>query len=96
MQVAEDPGLGDRTIPVQRQAPDLVGAGHGEEEVREVRRHDDAVRAGHGADQQLEPSFRPQAVHPPGRVVQPGLALVGEEQVSIGGEEQVVDALEAL
>src|SRR4051794_16221337 len=96
MQVAENPGLGDGPVPVQRQAPDLIGTGHGDEEVREIRGHDDAVRAGHRADQQLEPPLRSQAIDAPGRVVQSGLPLVGEEDAAIGAKAEVVQPLEAL
>ena len=96
VQVAEHAGLGDATVRVQRQPPDLVGARHGDQRGAHVRRHNDAVRARHGADQASEAAVRRfQAVDSPGRILQPGLALVGEEQVSVRGEEQIVDTLEA-
>ena len=37
-----------------------------------------------------------QAPQPPGRVVQPGLALIGEIEVAIAREMQIVEPLEAL
>ena len=47
----------------------------------------------------IRQSSRPPAVEPvdpPGRIVQPGLALVGEIDVAVGSEMQIVAALEGL
>ena len=55
-----------------------------------------AVGADAGVDQAIEPAVGCQPIDPPGRIVQAGLALVGEIDVAIGGDMQIVAAPERI
>ena len=92
----EQADLARHAVGHQRQPPHGIAAGHAD--IEHVLRlvHDQAVGAGHGVDQHRELARRVVAIDAAGRIVQAGLALVGEVEIAIGGEEEIVDALEAL
>jgi hypothetical protein len=56
----------------------------------------DAVGARHVGREPVERAVRAQPVNAPGRVGNAGLSLVGEVEVAVRGEVEIVEALEAL
>ena len=87
--------LRERAVGHERPPPDAVAAGRGDEEHLFGRVEHEAVGARHVREQQFQPPVGAQAVHAPGRIVQAGLALVGEKDVAGGADREVVEALEA-
>ncbi len=92
----EQPDLRGGAVRHQRHAPDAIAAR--DRDVEDVLRavEHDAVGTWHGVDDQLEPAVGAQPIDAAGRVVQTGLSLVGEIKIAVAGENQIVDALEAL
>ena len=93
---AEAADLGDAAIFHERGAPHRVVARHGDEQHAFGGIKHEAVRADAGVDEAIELAARTQPIDTPGRIVQAGLALIGEIDVAIFGEMQVVAALEQL
>ena len=54
------------------------------------------VRARNVVGDDFEPPVRAQPVDRAGRILQPGLALVGEIKIAVGGEDEIVQPLEVL
>src|SRR5581483_5689172 len=91
-----DAGLRERPAGHERQAPDLLRARDRDVGLRVAVVERDAVRRGRVVDDALERSVLAEAKHPPRRIGDPGLPLVGEVQIAVVREVQVVEALEAL
>ena len=69
-----------------------VVARHGNEQRGFVGRQRQTVRARAIGEQVIEPAIRAQAIHTAGRVMQAGLALVGEIHIAVAGGDQIVGA----
>ena len=95
-QLDEQADLARHAVTHQRQPPHCVGARHADIEHVLALVHDEAVGARHGVDQLGELARRVVAIDAAGRIMQPGLALVGEIEIAVGRKEEIVDALEAL
>src|ERR1700752_4539798 len=93
---AEAADLGDAAVLHERRAPYRVVAGHGDEQHALAWVEHEAVGADAGVDEAIELAVRPQPIDAAGRIVQAGLALVGEIDVTIPCNIQVVAALEGL
>src|SRR3546814_16718678 len=95
-EIDEYADLRGRAVGVDRQAPDLVGAGHRQVEVLLVRCENEAVWARHRVDQAVELTIDSQPIDAPSRVLHSGLALIGEIEIAVAGKHQIIDALPAL
>src|SRR3546814_18904927 len=80
-EIDEYADLRGRAVGVDRQAPDLVGAGHRQVEVLLVRRENEAVGARHRVDKAVELAIGSQPLDAPRRVLHSGLALDGKSIV---------------
>lgn len=69
-----------------------VVARHGNEQRGFGGRQHQTVRARAIDEQAIEPAIRAQAIHTAGRVMQAGLALVGEIHIAVAGDDQIVGA----
>ncbi len=91
-----DAGLGERASGHERQPPDLLRARNGHEHVRVGLVERDAIGGGRIVDEALQLAARAQAIHAPARVGDARLSLVGEIEIAVVREMQIVQALEAL
>ena len=91
----EQADLARRAVAHQRQAPDRIAARHADIEHGLGLVHHQPVGARHGVHEHRQPARRVVAIDATGRVVQAGLALIGEIEIAVGSKEQVVHALEA-
>ena len=90
------PVLDTIAVGHDRQPPDLLRAGDGDVAVLLRGGERDAVRTRHVGRQPVERAVRAQPVDASGRIGDAGLPLVGEVEVAVRGEVQIVEALEAL
>src|SRR6476660_4015287 len=74
--------LGDAAVLHEGQAPDRVVARHRHEQYGFAGIEHQAVGADAGVNKAVEPPVRRKAKNPPGRIVQPGLSLVGKIDVA--------------
>ena len=91
-----DTGLRHVAIHHDRQPPDLLRARDADVAVLLGGGERDAVRARHVVGEPVERAVRPQPVDAPGGIGDPGLPLVGEVEVAVGGEMEIVQPLEPL
>ena len=80
----------------QRNAPDRVVARHREKDDVLGRVEDEPIGTWNVIKNAVELAVRPQPVQSAGRILQPGLSLVGEIQVAVRGEQEIIRALETL
>jgi hypothetical protein len=80
---------------MQRQSPDLIGARHGEEQRLLVLREYEPVGARDLVDEAIDIAVDAQAKHASARVLQAGLPLIGEIEIAVAGEGEIVRSLEA-
>src|SRR6266571_1487104 len=90
-----DPGLRERAPRHKRQAPDLLRTRDRDVHLRVRGVERDAVGGGGVVDDALQLAVDAQPIHAPARIGDPGLSLVGEVEVAVVGEMQVVQALES-
>src|SRR5580704_3612683 len=100
-QLDEDADPSERAVGIERHPPHRVAACHREIEDVLVGGQHQPVRARHVVEQQVEraPLTIPGGAQPkqsPGRVAQIGLALVGEIEIAVLRENQVVQPFETL
>ena len=81
---------------VEFDAPDRVGARDRDVQCGLALVQHKAVRARRVGDDAVQAAGGGEAIDVAGRVLQTGAALVGEIQIAVGGEMQVVQAFEAL
>src|SRR5262249_13052788 len=91
-----DASLGDRAVGNELQAPDLLGPCDSDIAVLLRRGQRDAVRAGHVGAEAVKRAVGAQSVDASSGIGNAGLPLVGEVEVAVGGEVQVVQALKTL
>src|ERR1700704_1056974 len=80
---------------MKREAPDLVGTGDRDEQRLLVARQDQAVGARDVVHETIDLAVAAQAEHAAARILQPRLSLVGEIEVAVRCEDQIVRSLEA-
>ena len=80
----------------QRNAPHGIGACHADIDDALVQIEHDAIRARDRIDEARKLPRRRVAVDAACGIVQPGLALIGEVEIAVRREVEIVDALEAL
>src|SRR5215475_6237903 len=95
-QRAETADLGDAAVLHERQAPDRIVARHRDEQHGLGGVEHEAVGTDAGVNQTVESAARGQPVNAPGRIMQAGLALVGEIDVAVRSQMQVVAAAKRL
>jgi len=91
----ENADLGHATVGHERQAPDRIGTRDRDEELAARLVEHETVGARHRVDQAVEPAPGRQAIDATRGIVQAGLSLVGEIEVAVRRDMQVVRPLEA-
>src|SRR4051812_8907580 len=92
----KDADLAGGTILHQWYAPDRVVARDCEEHDVLIRIEHEPVRARHIVEDAVELAVTAQAIKTAGRILKAGLALIGEIDVAIPREDEIVRALEPL
>jgi hypothetical protein len=94
-QLHEDADFGRGAVRQQAQTPDAVRPRHREVEHILLGIEHEPVRRGDIVDDTIELTVGAQAIHAARGVVHAGLALIGEIEVPVGREHQVVDPAKA-
>ena len=89
---AEAADLGNAAVLHERQSPHGIVACHRDEQGRFRAIEHQAVRADAGMDQAVKPTVGRQPIDASGRIVETGLALIGEIDVTVAGDVQIVAA----